>query len=179
MKTKIKSINLLRKKGLDTVDEFVNWALSIGRLIVILTEVIALSAFLYRFSLDRKIIDLHDKISQKQVLLKLLKSNEDKFRNLQTRMQENLTLEDVTAKTPKVLKEIADYVPENTSLVSFSMSKDSVRLETSSSSVPSAKTFLKTLKASPIIESVSLDRIENKASSGKIVLILTLELKKN
>jgi len=179
MKEKFKSINLLREKRLDTIDEIINWALSIGRLIIILTEVIALSAFLYRFSLDRKLIDLHDKISQKQTILKLLKPNEEKFRNLQARTYEDTGLEEIAAKTPKTLKEILSYVPQDSSLASFSMSKDSVRLETSSQSVSSAKTFLKTLKASPIIESISLDRIENRASTGKIVLILTLELKKN
>ena len=46
------SINLVKKNEKSSVDKFINWTLSIGRLIVIITEIIAISAFLYRFSLD-------------------------------------------------------------------------------------------------------------------------------
>ena len=68
------SINLFKDKNKNFFDLFIKWALSIGRVVVIATEAIALSAFLYRFSLDQQLIDLNDKIVQKQALVKLLKN---------------------------------------------------------------------------------------------------------
>src|SRR3989344_9465556 len=79
-------INLIKKKEVAAFDKFINWTLSIGRLIVIITEIIAISAFLYRFSLDEKLVALHDEIGQKQKQLSLLKRDEENFRNLQDRL---------------------------------------------------------------------------------------------
>ena len=41
---------------------FSEWAVNFGRIIIVLTELIALSALGYRFYIDRQIIDLHQKI---------------------------------------------------------------------------------------------------------------------
>lgn len=77
------SINLLRDKEKPLLDRFVAWALSVGRSIVILTEIVALAAFIYRFSIDRKLSDLNDDIKQKQLIVGQLTSLEDEYRNLQ------------------------------------------------------------------------------------------------
>ena len=60
------SINLLSTKDKSTADIFLFWALYIGRLLVIITEVIALFVFLSRFSIDRKLIDYSDSIKKQQ-----------------------------------------------------------------------------------------------------------------
>jgi hypothetical protein len=46
------SINLLDNKGKSFTEQFLDWALAIGRLLIIVTETVALAAFLYRFSID-------------------------------------------------------------------------------------------------------------------------------
>ena len=85
MQKKPISINLLKQQT-SLVDRFIDWALTIGRLLVILTEIVALSAFIYRFSLDRQLIDLHSKITQEQAIANYLNNNEKKYRNLQDRL---------------------------------------------------------------------------------------------
>src|SRR3989344_5694832 len=80
-------INLVKKKEVATFDKAINWALSIGRLIVIITEIIAISAFVYRFSLDQKLVALHEDIGIKKGQLALLKNDEENFRNLQDRLE--------------------------------------------------------------------------------------------
>src|SRR5258706_9366482 len=80
------AINLAKGRGQTFLDRFLNWALSIGRVVVIVTEAVALTAFLYRFNLDRQIIDLHSRINQEQIIVKLLNNNETTFRSLQDRL---------------------------------------------------------------------------------------------
>ena len=58
------SINLVKSRKPHFLDRFITWALNAGRLLVIITETVALSAFLFRFGLDREIVDLNDKIKQ-------------------------------------------------------------------------------------------------------------------
>src|SRR3990167_7632931 len=79
------SINLVRSH-MGLLDQFIKWALSIGRVVVILVELVALATFLYRFTLDRQIIDLREKIKQEQAVLTFLKPREDKYRNIQERL---------------------------------------------------------------------------------------------
>src|SRR3989344_9329514 len=80
------SINLYKGKSRNFIDRFILWTLSAGRLIIILTEILALSAFLYRFSLDRNLIDLNDKIKNEEIILNYLKKNEENFRSIQDRL---------------------------------------------------------------------------------------------
>jgi len=86
MSSKPALINLVKGKHKSFFDRFLAWALSAGRVIIIVTEIIALSAFLYRFSLDREIIDLRDNTKQEQKILELFKEQEKTFRNLQERL---------------------------------------------------------------------------------------------
>src|SRR3972149_11726382 len=76
------SINLIKSK-VNIFDEILKWALTVGRLLVILTELTAFSAFIYRFTLDRTLIDLHEKINQEQAIVASLKDREAIYRNLQ------------------------------------------------------------------------------------------------
>ncbi|HVZ58575.1 MAG TPA: hypothetical protein VG935_02380, partial [Patescibacteria group bacterium] len=80
------NVNLLKKKGTPNLDIFIHWAITGGRFIVILTETIALAAFLYRFSLDRQIVDLHDQINAKETIVAALKDQEVSYRELQQRI---------------------------------------------------------------------------------------------
>lgn len=48
---------------------FLKWALSVGRYIVIATELIVILSFLARFKLDRDLSDLNEALAQTQVVL--------------------------------------------------------------------------------------------------------------
>ncbi len=78
-KIKKRVINLLPNKGDSLLDQFLSWALNIGRLLVIITETLALSVFLFRFSLDVQIIDLHDKIKAASRVVENFKESEETF----------------------------------------------------------------------------------------------------
>jgi predicted negative regulator of RcsB-dependent stress response len=80
------SINLLRNDKKETVEHIINWAVTIGRVLVVVVELAALAAFLYRFTLDNQLQDLHSKIKQEQAIIEIQKKNEDTYRNLQDRL---------------------------------------------------------------------------------------------
>lgn len=171
------SINLVKGKEKDFFDKFINWALTIGRLVVILTETIALSAFLYRFSLDRQLIDLRDQIKQKEAIVKLLKNNEDKFRNLQDRLVLASKTEDTSSKTVAILKETINLAPKGFVFNTLNVSKDSIKINANAQSVTALTNFIKSLRDNPNITSVSLDKIENKTASALIVVGITATIK--
>ncbi len=170
------SINLVRTH-IGFVDQFIKWALSIGRVVVILVELVALATFLYRFSLDRQIIDLRDKIKQQQAILTFLKPREDKYRNLQERLVLASQFTNENNESIKTMEEVISFMPEGMSLNSFSLSKEGIRLTANISAISFLKQFTDRLKTYEKIDSLSIDKIENRPSSALISVTISMGLK--
>src|SRR3989344_1080687 len=116
MSKKHLSINLLKAKEISFLDKFLNWALTVGRLVVIATELIALFAFIYRFSLDRQLIDLHSKIKQEEAIVNSLKESEQSYRNLQDRLAAAAKFSETGGEEYTVFKDIISFIPQGMSL---------------------------------------------------------------
>lgn len=170
------SINLVGE-NVSFIDRFIAWALSVGRIVVILTEVIALSAFLYRFTLDRELIDLHEKIKQEQSVVLFLKDNEDAFRNLQNRINLAGTFGDSSTSKVLLLSDILSFAPANITFNTISVQEDRIRVTFNTNSVSSLSEYVKKLKAYDKIGSVIVEKIENKPSSATIIVSITGVLK--
>lgn len=168
------SINLIKNKQIPVFDKFMNWALTAGRLIVIITEIVAISAFIYRFSLDEKLIDLHSSIKQKQTLISLLKNDENKYRNLQDRIALASSLLEKNAKTNKIVLNIVGLTPQGVRIDNLTFNKDKLTINADINSVSSLTDFINVLKDYPDIKAVSIDNIENKPTGGLLVTVTTM-----
>jgi len=178
MAKKSPSINLLKSKEGGFIDRFINWALTVGRIVVILTELVALGAFIYRFSLDRQIIDLHTKIKQEQTVVGYLKENEDTFRNLQNRLVVANSFGNSSEKKIKILDDIVNFGSDISSFNTITLQEDRVGINASFRSVSSLEQFITSLKNYNSVASVSIDKIENRSSSGTITVGVTALFKK-
>lgn len=170
------SINLLKRQT-NLIDRFVTWALTIGRLLVILTEVIALSAFIYRFSLDKQLIDLHSKITQEQAIVNYLKDNEKTYRNLQDRLATATNYSTLGIDRFKVFSNIVGFTPKGMSFNNFTLYENRIKIDANVDSVSSLGIFVNSLKNYPAIDTVSIDKIANKPSSAVISINITATLK--
>lgn len=160
------SINLAGNKQIPLFDKFMGWALTVGRLIVILTEIVAVAAFIYRFSLDERLVDLHSAIKQKQALVSLLKQDEDKYRNLQDRIALASTFSDRSTKNNKIIADIVGLMPPGIKINDLTLNKDRVNININITSILSLTNLIEPLKNYPNIKSLSIDNIENKPSIG-------------
>jgi len=92
---KEEQINLLPRKGFEssTSGRILAWILSTFRIIVIVTEIIVMVAFLSRFWFDAQNSDLNEKIQQKQAILSASQEFEIRFKDVQKRLEvyKNLT----------------------------------------------------------------------------------------
>lgn len=170
------SINLVKKK-IDYFDEFIKWSLSIGRLVVILTEAVALITFIYRFSLDRQLIDLHSKILQETTIVESLKDQEEIYRNLQDRVALAQTVSKESGERVKVYSDIQKNIPQDAIFNNLSVFEEGARINATFKSVLGISRFVDFLKNYEKIESVSIDKIENKSSSASILVGITVIFK--
>ncbi len=82
-------INLLPKTEFELSfwGRFIKWALSSGRYIIILTELVVIIAFMSRFKLDRDASDVGDAILGKQSLLEASSNTEKTLRLVQNKLE--------------------------------------------------------------------------------------------
>src|ERR1035437_3872943 len=141
------SINLLGSKN-KTLDLVVSWALTIGRVLVIVVELVALGAFLYRFSLDNQLQDLTTKIKQEQAIVVYQKNSESNYRNLQDRLTLISTISKDSANNLKTFKDIISLAPSGLTFKMFDSSNDKAQLEANVNSVTVLSNFIDKLKVS-------------------------------
>lgn len=171
-------INLAKNRGETLSDRILAFSLTIGRLLIIITETIALGAFLFRFGLDRQLLDLHDRITQEQAIVKLLQKNEFTYRNLQDRLTlENAINSNITT-TVNMFEDITNMLPIDMATTLLAFTKTDIRIEGSLTSLTSLSSFVKSLKNYSAVDRVSLDKLEDKTSTGTITVSLTIYLKK-
>ncbi len=171
------TINLAKNRGEHFIDRFFSWALSIGRVLVIATEAIALGAFLFRFGLDRQILDLNDRINQEKVIVGLLKNNETTYHNVQDRLLLAKTIDADTTTQLKTLLDLTSFFPSDMVVQNIFYSTTDIHIDASVGSVVSLSTFVKKLKAYTSIAKVSIDKLENKSATGEYTIGLTATFK--
>ena len=167
------TINLVKNRGETFLDRFIGWALNVGRVVVILTEGIALVAFIYRFSLDQQLVDLHNRIGQEQAILKLLANNEKTYRNVQERLL--LSQQIITQATTSVnlFQTIISYVPSNVNITNITAASDNIRFDLSAGSIVPITTLVDKLKTNPAIAGVSIDKIDNQTATSTLSVTIT------
>ncbi len=172
-------INLLPNRENTLLMQFLNWALTIGRLLIILVETLALGTFLYRFSLDMQIQDLKDKIKNERLIVTSLKASEDKFRSFQTKLDLIKKIDAASENSPKMLSDIIDMGKGYVTFQNVSISTKIIQIEAQAASVAPLSTFVNALKKYPPVESVSIDKVKNKTSSVAIIVSINANLKQS
>ena len=177
MAEKIQTINLLPNSGEGLLTQFLNWALTIGRLLIILTEMVALGTFIYRFGLDMQIVDLHDKIKAESFIVANFKDAETSFRDIQDRLASIKKYTAVGGTTAGIFTDIAKKGQGKVTFKDLTVTTKEAKMQAASSSESGLSQFITALKNDPSIISVTIDKVENDTSSAQIVVSITATLK--
>jgi hypothetical protein len=169
------SINLLGRKQ-TTADLILGWALTTGRLIIILTETIALSAFAYRFILDSQIIDLHGEIKQKQAIIDLSKDDEAKYRALQAKLITLTAIDNKSTEVTSTVGKIVGLASGKVVLQTLTVQPNTIQISATTTTISLMNSFINAVKADPSVQGVNISQIENKPESGQITLRLEITL---
>lgn len=125
-----KKISLLPQEGFEftTLGRIVTWSLSAGRIIVVVTELIVITAFLSRFWLDRNLTDLNDKIAEQQALIKTYQKFETEWVKAQEKLQKVSELSQNSIPMDKDLKAVTGVIPPNIAVSQLTMDTSTVQI---------------------------------------------------
>lgn len=168
-------IDLIKGKT-SLLDQFLKWALSFGRLLIIIVEIVAFSAFMYRFVLDRQIIDLNDEIKKKQSLVESSKTRENTYRNLHERLATIKMINTTGNTNPVILAGIIEKTPSDITYNSIAIGEGKISMDLDVVSFSSLTAFVKTLRENPQISSVIITGIDNSTggNSVKVTIAATI-----
>lgn len=172
------SINLLKGR-VNLLDEIFKWSSNVGRLLIIIVEFVAFSAFILRFSLDRTLIDLGDKIKQEQAIVASLKDREAEYRNLQERLLVAKEVSNQSSAQVKITQDILDMTPPEIKYQTFQITGDKITMQLAVRSVSSLTGFLESLRSYSGISSASIDSIGNNTTDGSISVGVSAVLQGN
>jgi Tfp pilus assembly protein PilN len=173
---KKEQINLLSQKGLanSTTGRVLLWVLSTFRIIVIVTEILVMVAFLSRFWLDAQNNDLDDELKQKQAVLSAYSDFESNFVDTQKRLDfySTLTKDELIASDQLTI--LSSSLPSDTRLVSISFASNELTIEGLSPSETSIQQFIVNLHKNGEYQTIELNEISTQLETGLLSFKLTI-----
>jgi Tfp pilus assembly protein PilN len=160
------AINLLPQEEFDVsvIGRALKWAMGTFRIIVIVTEMIVMGAFLSRFWLDAQNSDLTAAIKIKSAQIVAQATIEKEFRDVQSKLNIAKQLAPSTRPSQKV-DAITSKLPPGVNLSSVSVEEDSAQVKGSSASEFGIAQFIANLKADPSFKNVDLGQINSSESN--------------
>lgn len=160
-------VNLLIHHGEQEkiISKLIKWALSSGRFIVILVEMITISAFVYRYKLDADLNDLQDQISDKIPYIKSLSTDEVLIKHTQFQLSTISKIKSEKVDFTSPLVDLTKIVPKSIKITNISFDRAQAYPKTSlliSGQTPSnleLSAFIKELQKNPNFSDIALSNI--------------------
>lgn len=160
----------------------IKWLTTVGRWVIVLTELIVVSAFISRFWLDRKNSDLSETIRQQQAILESTQDFEAEFNSFQQRLG---FIDKFYQNDPRYVTKINSIVnstPEGLVYQTLSLKKDEDNNVSASVSLiafneSSIITFINNLTLNPDIQSININQIEKKQQENNYLISVSVVFK--
>ena len=160
--------------------KILRWVLTVGRWIVITTELVVILAFLSRFKLDKDLTELNEKIKEQQAIINASSGFEKEFSFLQKRLSNIEDLRKTQTEGAQVLNQLAELTPVDVRLESISVADKKISLTATALSEGGLATLLQNLKTSPGFTKVIVSKISlETAKEAGINFNLTSEFKES
>lgn len=172
-------INLVPKDPffLTPLGRTLQWSLSVGRYIVMFTELVVVLSFVTRFYLDRQITDLNGIIFQSQNVIESYGEFEEQFREVQAKIIQYQQIEQ-TKNIVEIFPALAAVIPDGVELQELSIFPERVALTGAVLSQRSLNLLINNLQLSPDFTNVVVSTIESEGSaSSGFTFKLTAQIK--
>jgi len=139
---------------------FYRWAINVGKTLIVLVELIALSALFYRFVIDRQLVDQRDELAQKAFLVKAQRGLEEEFLAIHARTDAVVETQNSTEAVFNLVTTIRQALDEGRfESGEVIINQDIVSFQGRAFSVFDVQNFVDELSQNSHVESISLDEI--------------------
>ena len=159
------------------------WLTTVGRWVIIITELVVVIAFLSRFWLDRKNSDLSEVSRQEQSILNSTQEFENEFSSFQQRL---VVIKNFYNQQPQYDQQINTLItstPQDIVFDNLSINYDSSTNQTKANASLTAfkedsiVSFITNLMVNPDIQSVNINQIEKKPKENNYSISISVVFK--
>lgn len=153
-------INLLSRRKEQPLERLIYFMLNYLRYILVITQIVVIGVFFYRFKVDQELVDLQETVNQKKEIIQVSQPLIKEAKKEASRLNQ---LESIITKQQTFLEE-TDYLlalfPENFFLNKMQVSKDTIFMDGYTQDPQSIKKFLYRLKKEAKFKKVELKNIK-------------------
>jgi hypothetical protein len=173
-------INLIPKEGFNqtTSGRILMWLLSTFRIILIVTELVVIAAFVSRFWLDAKNSDLSDKIKEDTSIITSLSGFEQEFKDVQWRLSIDNSYISSKGQIISALNSILQDKPPAITFSYIIADTASISIQAKSPSEIDIQQFYTNLKADKNLNEVLINTIQSSKDENNFILDLSIKFNK-
>ncbi len=163
-----KSVNLLPRDAFEvsTLGVVLEWALVFGKWAVIVTQLVVMGAFLWRFALDRELTDLRKAIARDVAVVNSYEQVERDFVLAQKQVTQVKTTLAQQQRMLTILDDIQRVTPSDIWYDRITLSSSTLLLTAYSASLSGFGQFLTAVQRDPLFTGVRLEKVESSSARG-------------
>jgi len=165
-------INLSEKKDVGFLDKLTFFGLNYLRYIIVITQLVVIVVFFYRFQIDQRIIDLKEGVEQKKEIVKIALP----LLNEAAKIDKKTSIINETLLKQKKFSEMTDYFiasfPETITLTNMEIKDESIKITGDAENAQHLQAFYALLKRENKFKMVSLQNIKKTETGYNFVLFL-------
>lgn len=176
-----RSINLLPRDPFEnsTLGVILEWALVFGKWSVILTQLIVMGAFLWRFALDRNLTDLRKAIAKDIAVIKSYEQVERDYVLAQKQLAQAKTALSSQTQVLKTIADIERITPSEVWYERISFTPTSLSFTAYAASLTGFGQFLTQVQTDPLFSGIKIGKLESSATKGaQMQFDISMEFKK-
>jgi Tfp pilus assembly protein PilN len=156
------------------------WILTVGRYIVIFTELIVIAGFITRVVLDRNLSSVNEVLVEQKAILASYQPVENRFRRVHQQLDSYSQMDADRLDVSKLLDDLIQTIPTNMQFESLTIDKNREAMDVTAVvlSPASFSVFLSKLQAMPELDDLILESVEiGSAQDPSIKFRLSVEFK--
>lgn len=154
-------INLLQQKKKPEVftDKLIFFALHYLRYIIVMTQIVVIGVFFYRFTIDQQVIDLKESVNQKQEIIRITLPMVNEVKAIESKITVIKKLIAEQKNFSEHFTYITSIIPETIIINNLHISEQDITLEGKTADLNSIRLLYERLKKDQKFKTVSLGKV--------------------
>lgn len=172
-------INLLPKESFQfsALGRILKWTITVGRVLVVMTEFVVILAFASRFYFDKKLNDLNDEISSKLNVIAAYAQVESQMRDVLARQGVIETAQRSSVNTADTIAKLSRLIPFGVTVDILQINGKKVSFNANAGSEALFSQTIYNFKTDPGVVGITLGQTTYDQSSGQVKFTLTVTYK--
>lgn len=166
-------INLLPEKETSFIDKIVYFSLNYLRYIIVITQLVVIGVFFYRFQIDQRIIDLKESVDQKKEIVEIVFPLIQEASKIDKKSKEISFVLKKQQVFDSMMKYLLSIFPETITLTELESTDNSLKITGIATNAKHLQAFFNLLKRDNKFSNVEFNNI--KKTDGGYIFIMLLD----